>query len=185
MPLCISNWFVTSLLLSFPCALLWPCSTFLFFLFRVSLPYSRDRGPLQLCLKPEYSISDVLKKIVAELLYSYCMRLESLTPLCLSPLCSTIADKWVASGEDRAEEHNFGVEGAVLPKQQPHWIWGQILWEGKILRCIMICPQGHLHFYSYTLHSPHALTIANLISHICCWYNPAMDRTLKGEGMCF
>lgn len=47
------------------------------------------------------------------------------------PFCSTVADKWAASGENRAEEHNLGVEGAVVPQQQPHGIRGQVLREGK------------------------------------------------------
>lgn len=52
----------------------------------------------------------------------------SLSPL---PLRSTISNKWAPGGEDRTEEHNAGVEAAVLPEQQPHWIRGQVLREGK------------------------------------------------------
>lgn len=106
MPLCISNWFVTSLLLSFPCALLWPCSPFLFFLFHISLPACGQnwahegtrRGPpltfacaAQLWVKNQIywrvkTVSDVLEKTIVKLLYSYWMILESPELICLHPL---------------------------------------------------------------------------------------------------
>lgn len=53
------------------------------------------------------------------------------------PFCSTVADKWAEGRENRAEEHNLGVEGAVVPQQQPHRIRGQILREGKLLLWLM------------------------------------------------
>ena len=58
-----------------------------------------------------------------------------------SPICSAIADQRAASREDRAEEHNPGVEGALVPEQQPHRVRSQILWEGKTWCYITTCPR--------------------------------------------
>lgn len=92
------------------------------------------------------TVSNVLEKQ----LHLYWMSLETpqthLSSSCLLfvSLRSTISDQWAASWEDRAEEHNAGVEGALLPQQQPHWIWGQILWEGNY--CCFCC--HHLSNFS-------------------------------------
>lgn len=85
------------------------------------------------------------KKQLLRLLCLYWMRLEtpkthlsssspfsSLLPSPTSlPICSAIADQCTAGREDRAEEHHPGVEGALVPQQQPHRVWSQILWEGE------------------------------------------------------
>lgn len=54
-------------------------------------------------------------------------------------ICSPVSDQWAASGEDRAEEHHSGVEKTLLPQQQPHRIWSQVLWEGEFHCYIIIC----------------------------------------------
>lgn len=114
-------------------------------LFSLTVLYS----PLDLCLHCQTlcknwkcgkvkTVSNVLEKSPAAIIFIL-NEIEIPKLICLPPLSlllllflrSSIPDQWAASGEDRAEEHNFGVEGALLPKQQPHWIWGQILREGK------------------------------------------------------
>lgn len=67
------------------------------------------------------TVSDVLQKApAAVVLILNRSGIPEAQPSPLFPLSSAVSDQRAASGEDRAEEHNPGVEGAVLPQQQPH-----------------------------------------------------------------